>query len=247
MKIEAVVVCVNYSDFLAHSLPENISHLCRMVVVTTPEDKATQDLCRKFGVDCYPTNCFFEDGDKFNKGRAINYGLSHLRHDDWVLQLDADTVLPMRFRHMLKYAKLEKDTIYGVDRLNTKSYENWQEHKWRTRPQHQYRYMVTPTEQFPLGSRLVHAEMGWLPCGYFQLFHSSQHRTYPINTGSAEHSDVMFAAQWDKRRLIPEMFAYHLESEQASMGINWQGRKTKPFGPELAIKPPKNTYGTGSA
>lgn len=32
-----------------------------------------------------------------------------------------------------------------------------------------------------------------------------------------------------KRGFIPEVTAYHLESEDAPMAINWQGRKTKPF------------------
>jgi glycosyltransferase involved in cell wall biosynthesis len=248
MKIEAVIVCANYADFLAHSLPDNISHFDRIVVVTTHDDKQTQDLCRKFSVDCFPTDVFFEDGDKFNKGRAINYGLSHLRHDDWVVHIDADIVCPMRFRQMLHYAKLQKDTIYGVDRLNTRSYDNWIQNKWRTVPQHQYRFMITPTEQFPLGSRLLHAELGWLPIGYFQLWHSSTRRTYPVTAGAAEHSDVVFASQWSKRRLIPELFVYHLESEQVPMGANWQGRKTKVFGPQPKEETkPADTYGTGGA
>ena len=232
MKIEAVTVCVDYADFLTETIGQTLNAVDRLVVVTTPADKETQELCRKWSVDCYPTHVFFEDGDVFNKGRAINYGLAHLRHDQWILHLDADIYLPHRFRQMLRYTKLREDTIYGMDRLNTRSYENWRANKWRTEPQHQYRFMVTPTEQFPVGSRLVHQELGFLPCGYFQLFHQSHKRVYSVNTGGAEHSDAMFAAQWEKRTIIPEAFCYHLESESGgAMGKNWRGRRTKRFGP----------------
>ena len=101
--------------------------------------------------------------------------------------------------------------------------------------------MVTPNPKFSLGSRLLHQEYGYCPIGYFQLWHSSHGKQYPVVSGSAEHSDVVFALQWtrQKRELLPELFVYHLESERADMGANWKGRKTKPFGPPHHLKPPK--------
>jgi hypothetical protein len=233
MIIEAVVVCVNYSDFLAYTLPKNIELVDRLVVVSHPEDKATKRLCDRYSVDCIQTEVFFDDGDKFNKGRGINLGLSNLRHDDWLLHLDADILLPHRFRHALKMAKLDRSCLYGCDRLNSISYDNWARHAARTTPQHQWRFMVTPQAEFPIGSRLLHLEYGYCPIGYFQLWHSSTRKSYPIVCGSAEHSDVLFAVQWprEKRILLPEFFVYHLESEPAKMGTNWDGRQTIPFGP----------------
>jgi hypothetical protein len=233
MQIEAVVVCVNYSDFLSYTLPENLKYVDRMVVVSHPEDKATKRLCDKYSVDCIQTEIMHDDGDKFNKGRLINLGLSNLRHDGWLLHLDADIVLPHRFRHALKMAKLDRQNIYGCDRLNSVTYENWAKHRDRTIPQHQWRFMVTPQPEFPIGSRLLHLEYGWCPIGYMQLWHSSTRKNYPIVCGSAEHSDVLFAIQWPRERriLLPEFFVYHLESEAAKMGVNWDGRQTTVFGP----------------
>lgn len=241
MKLEAVIVCKDYADFLEHTLPENLQYLDRLVVVTHPDDKKTQVLCQKYGVDTVITREFHRDGDAFNKGRAINLGLSHLRHDGWLIHLDADILLPHRFRKMLDHAELDPTCLYGADRLNCVTYEHWQAHRHKTVPQFQWRYLVTPQKEFPLGSRLLHKEYGYCPIGYFQLWHSSQKRKYPVIHGSAEHSDLLFAVQWErsKRILLPEFFVYHLESEHCEMGKNWHGRKTRPFGPHCHPKSPK--------
>lgn len=231
MKIEAVVVCKNYADFLEHTLPMNMNYLDRIVVVTHPDDKRTQALCNKFSVDFLDTTEMHRDGDKFNKGRAINLGLSHLRHDGWLLHLDADIVLPHNFRGLLAQSHLDTKKIYGADRLNVVGADLWHEHKDDIVPLHRYRYLITPTEEFPLGSRLLHKEYGYCPIGYFQMWHSSARRRYPIVSGSAENDDVLFAVQWprERREVLPELFVYHLESEKAKMGANWDGRTTQEF------------------
>lgn len=248
MVVEAIITCVNYSDFLAHTLADNLQQVDRMVVVTHSNDKATQALCTKYGVDCIDTEIMHDDGDRFNKGKLINLGLSHLRHEGWLLHLDADIVLPHNFKAMLKHARLDEKCVYGADRLNVKSYEHWMTNKHKTIPQHQWRYLVVPPKEFPLGSRLLHQEYGWCPIGYTQLWHASTRRKYPIVSGSAEHSDVLFAVQWARKNriLLPEFFVYHLESEQAAMGANWHGRKTKHFGPHDCEKPLPNYDGKGN-
>jgi hypothetical protein len=235
MKIEAVVTCSKYSDFLEHTLVENIQQLDGMVVVTSKDDKETQRLCNMIGVSCIDTNVFYEKGDAFNKARGINLGLSHLRHDDWLLHMDADIMLPHRFKSMLGQAALDKACVYGADRVNTKSYENWESNRKKAHIQFRHGCLVNTPQEFPIGARLVHSAYGYCPIGYFQLWHSSQNRRYPTNQGSAEHTDVLFSVQWDRghRRLLPEMFVYHLESEQTPMGHNWQGRKSKPFKKEI--------------
>lgn len=231
MIIEAIIVSHNYGDFLAETLPRNLQGLDNAVVVTHPQDRATKILCNKLGVNCVETDVMHYKGDAFNKGMAIGLGLAHLRHEGWLLHLDADILLPDRFRNALQLSYLNPKNIYGADRLNIRNYENWKKNKNKRRPQWQHGCLTMPVPEFPIGARLVHDVYGYCPIGFFQLWHSSVKRKYPIAQGSAEHTDVLFAVQWprENRILLPEFFVYHLESEQASMGANWQGRKTKEF------------------
>ena len=119
MLLEAVIVCVDYADFLAITLPYTLPLVDSVVVVTTPADKLTQRLCAKYSVRCLETDVFYRDqGTKFNKARGINHGLNHCQRRDWLIHMDADVVLPMRTRHFLQNAELQKDCIYGSDRVN---------------------------------------------------------------------------------------------------------------------------------
>lgn len=241
MKIEAVVVCVGYDDFLRVTLPYNLAHVDHLTVVTTPEDGATRRLCHQLGVRCLPTHAFSREGAGFNKARGINYGLSHQRCDDWLLHLDADVVLPPRTRHMLMNAELRRDTIYGIDRVNCPNYDEWA--AFLASPEHQYEWscLVKTPRRWALGARIAHGDYGgYCPLGFFQLWHSSAQARYPIiQQGDAEHTDVLHAIQWDRprRHLLPEIIALHLESEEAPMGANWKGRRTKRFGPDAAATP----------
>lgn len=92
-----------------------------------------------------------------------------------------------------------------------------------------------------IGSRLIYGDQGWVPIGFFQLWHSTTeysgiYRTKPYPTGSsnAAHDDVQFALRFDrkKRVLLPEFVVAHLMTEDMSYGKNWGGRRTKKFGLE---------------
>jgi hypothetical protein len=240
--LEGVTVSVNYADFLDETLTANLDHFDEFCVVTAHDDRATQAVCERHGVMCVQSDVHREQLgpggglDRFNKGLLINLGLAHLRHRGWLLHLDADIVLPDRLRFMLNKSRLDPDCIYGADRVNVVGRAKWNAIKRSERFARQchHRYLVSPADGAPgcLGSRLVHNEYGYCPIGYFQLWHSRQgKRRYHFSQGSAEHSDVMFALQWPaaKRILLPGVFVYHLESERAKSGANWQGRVTKRF------------------
>jgi hypothetical protein len=236
MFIEAVIVCVDYADFLAYTLPQAKLHLDHIVVVTTPSDKETQQLCKHHNVECIRTNSFYEGGDKFNKAKGINEGLNYLSKRDWVIHMDADIYLPPMTRDILHKKKLDTAKIYGIDRLMCPDYDSWVKYVKKPRLIHDS-WMFIHLDAFPIASRVAdYNGDGYSPIGYFQLWHpnNSGVKTYPETHGAADRTDMLFAKKWtkDKRELLPEFVAIHLDSEDATvkeMGKNWSGRKTQPF------------------
>jgi hypothetical protein len=231
-KLEAVVVCAFYSDFLRETLPHNKNLFDHIVVVTSPEDNETQRICEWNNVECVVTDALETRWKRFCKGAGVNEGLAKLANDGWMLHLDADIWLPPLTRVMLQQADLDRSMLYGVDRFNVQSFEAWRKFVEAPQLQQEDRGWVH-MGAFPLGTRVTEAH-GYVPIGFFQLWNplGSKVFTYPQGHTTAGREDWMFARQWPraKRHLIPEIVAYHLESEKAAMGANWNGRATKTFG-----------------
>jgi hypothetical protein len=234
VKLEAVIVCVNYSDFLAHTLPSTKNQFDKLVVVTDYEDLETKQLCEYYNVQCIQTDVFYQDGDTFNKGKGINEGLKHLDLDGWVVHLDADIYLPPQTRSILETIPLDPNKIYGADRLMCPSYEEWQ--KFQNSPSPiQDAWIFIHLTRFPVGVRICEYKTyhgGYEPIGYFQLWHPQQSgvKAYPDKHGFADRTDVIHCKKWprEKRELLPEIVLIHLESEPG-IGLNWKGRKTEKF------------------
>lgn len=239
MLLEAVTVCVNYSDYLEEVMPHNLPHLDLWTVVTTPEDRATRALCHRYGVRCLATDAFHRDAERprINKSRGINYGLAHQSGNGWMLHLDGDIALPPQFRRMIENAELDPGCIYGMDRVNCKGPQEWDAYRSSPDPQYLWSCLVNPPRRWPLGARIAHGDYGgYTPIGFFQMWNpkGSGISRYPVKVeGDMEHTDVLHAIQWtrQKRQLLPEGFCIHLESAGAGFGDNWRGRKTPPFRP----------------
>lgn len=245
--IEALTICCGYDDFLAAIIPYNLPHFDRWLIVTEPADEATRELCRRYGLECLVTSDGRDRGE-FCKGRMIERGLQHLSASGWRLHLDADIVLPAHFRRHVAIGELATDTVYGIDRIMVRSWDDWQRliaSGWLDGSQHSYSHAVNFPRGFEVGSRWASPLTGYVPIGFFQLWHSSQDlwrgvrgRPYPIHHNDACRTDVQHALQWDRRRraILPEAIAAHLESEPAATGANWRGRTTKRFVPTAAIE-----------
>jgi hypothetical protein len=243
-RIEAVTVCVGYDDFLNETARWNRGLLDRWVVVTTPSDKNTIHVCQKFDLQVIITNDFYAKGDKFNKGRGVNRGLNMLTSDSWRLHIDADIVLPHTFRHQLDtHPELNRNNLYGVDRLMVPSAAAWKKFTDSDALAREWNTLRLP---FPLGARWAAAYTGYVPIGFFQLWHASSDeyrglkiKRYPETHGSACRSDVQFSLQWDRsqRHLIPDLFVYHLDTGPSKLGANWDGRTTPRFAPTRSGSP----------
>ena len=236
VKIEAVTVCIGYSDFLAYTLPLNKLVFDKIIVVTAPEDKDTQRVCDTYGIQYLRTDSTRSRWGDFYKAKAINEGKALLDLDDWITHLDADVILPAHFHNAIARAELDTTMIYGCDRMECQSFEEWQ--RWFGRPEPPCQgfgnsFIHMTHAPFKIGTRVqLNHTGGYVPIGFFQLWHHDADKPYPDNGHSdAGMTDTQFSTQWprSKRGFLPEIIAYHLESEQAHMAVNWKGRQTKKF------------------
>ena len=247
--LECVIVCDRYGDFLAETLPHTLRAVDRLVV-TGVEDRETQALCARYDATCVPTWVHRRAGG-FDKARAINAGLAHLAGDGWLLHLDADIVLPDRVRDWLADHPLDAGCIYGVDRYDCRGWADWRRIKasgW-LESRREWGYLIHPPQGLAACSRVGHRDYGgWLPIGYFQLWHGSRGRGYPVKPGAGgDHTDVLHAAAWppEQRRLIGDFKVVHLSTGGAA-GANWAGRTTPRFGPPPDDAVPTAGYATAT-
>lgn len=202
--IRAITVCVGYDDLLAITLPRNLRHLREILIVTTPEDTATQQLAGEHpGARLHVTDAFHRDGGPFNKGAALEEAFDRLGRRGWVLILDADTLLPfsglgeMVIRPGFLYSpyrRLLRDPSRFRDDLD-----------W---------------SKLPLKTSRIWA-------GYFQLFHCSDpvlvERPWYPSMPTAGGCDGVFQSRWPgTRRIRPDLEVLHLGPH----GRNWSGRVT---------------------
>jgi hypothetical protein len=239
MKLEALVVCVDYSDFLTWTLPNNKQYFDNMVVVTTSRDIRTQKLCEFWHVKCVISDSCYADGAEFNKGNMINAGLLALAGDGWVVHLDADVWLPTRFREIVTGLNLDPDGLYTADRLMCTSFMDWLRFLYTPRVQFENNIFVH-AGPFPLGTRVARMSQeygGWIPIGFFQMWNQGKLKlVYPCNHADAARTDVLFTKQFDRanRHMLSELFVIHLEAAaQQKMGTNWEGRKAPLFGADV--------------
>lgn len=125
-KIEAVIISVNYSDFLELTLKENEKHFDHIVVITDTNDKSTPKVCKPYKdkITCLATNAFYANGAKFNKGLCINFGFQVLKYKKWVFNLDSDIILKKDFRErFLNIAELPYG--YGSRRYDLKNINDY--------------------------------------------------------------------------------------------------------------------------
>ena len=233
--MKAIITCVNYDDFLKVTLPAALPHFDEVIVLTSPKDRKTMEVCHRNGIDAIPTTAWYEKGNPFNKGRAVNEGLSMVAQDEWVLLLDADILLPFDFFESLASKSLSPDEIYGTDRYNVIGRQGL-----LTLQQYERPFKTIRDYAFPLVARHIQNNHP-CPIGFFQLMIPNGKRYpmeivdcgdgYPPVIEDASWTDVGFAMLWpiEKRVMLPGTGVYHLVSGVDPLGINWRGRKSLPF------------------
>jgi hypothetical protein len=127
-KMEAIIVSVNYGDFLSITLPQNKKYFDEILVITTSDDLLTKQVCAENNVACIESNKFYENGAKFNKGAALSESFSKLRYKDWVCVLDADCLLNDSFLEKFDKNTRNIEPFYGGGRTFIYSYEDYMDY-----------------------------------------------------------------------------------------------------------------------
>ena len=180
MKIEAVTVCVDYSQYLKKII-SNKNKLDRWVIVTHKSDKDTIKLCKKENIEFVLSKKIFKNA-KFAKGKAINEGLNVLEKKDWILHLDADQLLPENFRDELNSINLNKKNLYGSYRYSESG------HKFGPVP------ISWPVKN--KNKTTIKSKNYYIPIGHFQLWHSSVCQKYVEISKNTMFDDFEFILKW---------------------------------------------------
>lgn len=184
MKIEAVTVSVDYSEWLRKCVG-NKDKFDRWVIVTVKDDIDTQRICKENDIECVVSERVFENAS-FAKGRAINDGLKVLDRDGWLIHLDADIVLPNNFREIVKEHCKDTTKLYGSVRYDESGDKMLGQN-----------LAVVVMSQKKVKSK--HIRRFDVPVGYFQMWHSSIFTEYPENSKTGKTDDWNFAMRFRPR------------------------------------------------
>jgi len=229
--LSLLITCVNYSDYLDCTLKYNLEIFDNIYIVTTPDDENTINIINKYNntnkIKQLTTNIFYDDinGSKpvFNKGGALNYGLSQISYRDWLLIGDADIIYPQKLNSIID--SLDKNYLYGMYRypiVNADSVDS---------------AVATlnseiSSKNFINDNKLWVGERQRLLIGYCKLFNfesvyiQNKSLIYP-NGKSCQHVDTQFSRSYFSKRQRKVLDLYYLDLGKSY--VNWYGRKSEKF------------------
>lgn len=202
-KLDVIIVSVNYNDFLLPTLIRNFEIFENITVVTSNDDKMCEMICNKFGVNLLKTNIMYDDGAKFNKGKAINLAINSLKEPGFILLIDADIIVEEK----INIENLDPETLYTSDRWMCETYDDLL--KWE-RGQYSHKKHIKNESDRGLG--------------FFQLFHHTKCKSYPETSDNAAFSDLLFRDKFPLKQTIKNNVIHLGKSYK-----NWDGRLTDRF------------------
>lgn len=213
------IVCVNYCDFLRHTLRQTFRFFSDVTVITSNTDKDTIEYARDLGAKVWLSELWFKDGTAFNKSAALNEWLTS-RAPGWTLLLDADIFLPDNF--FLDVERLNPVFLCSVPRRICENEWDWVGPEER-RPE--YPLMIPPVKNGKVWRRPTTNPAAL--SGYFHLWNraASNRMFYPGSPTAAEY-DVEFAL------LFAEDQRHYLPGDVVHLGPvrqNWTGRVSTPW------------------
>lgn len=234
--MRVVIPSVNYSDFLADTLPAWKAFLprnARLVVVTTLEDVDTQRVAAAHGAECCATDVWTRDRATFNKGSALDLafgfipGWTHPPSErESCLSVDAD-VYP--FGICPDRGMLRTGVLYGCPRFQCDTREDLLAHVEGRAPRDAYQVILTrvrgePNARLGTSQDLVTGAMTCL--GYFQLFRYRPGIVFGPSKTAGKY-DLDFRRHFDHRQAVLDCYVLHLGEQNRE---NWRHRVVAPWG-----------------
>ena len=203
--LRAVLVCVDFADLLAVTLPYNRHHFKQVLVVTTPLDRETLKVAKRHQAEVYVTNAFYDHAAAFNKWVGLEEALDSFGRVGWLCLMDVDILWPQEIVPFecaigslyTPYRHIFSDVTRPIPA----------EHEWSLYPIH------PGVDEFSGYSQIFHAQDSVLgPAPWHELDW--------VHAGGA---DSFFQAKWSPNRKIrPPFEVLHL----GEPGANWCGRVT---------------------
>lgn len=226
MRIETVIPCVGYDDFLTYTLPRNLRELESVTILTAPWDEQTIGIAKQFKTGLLATEAW-RIGGLFNKARALNEwikSIGDISGDTWLLTLDADIILP--YGRKIPVEKLERSGLYSAPRHMCHDRASLQKFVRNEAALESFPIMLPPIRNGLAWGIYPTSNVAGLS-GYMQLWcpaYAPGMREFP-ESGTAAGYDVKFALSFPegKRRFIPEFGVLHLGPAE----MNWTGRRSQ--------------------
>ena len=202
--MRAILVCQNFADVLALTLPYNRHQFEEVYVVTSSRDcdLPVHDIAARCDAKVVTTDVFWDQGAAFNKWGAMEAGLDVMKREGWICVMDVDIVWPRSVRQ-----RCRTGFFYTPQRRICEQIPD----------------CIPPEEDwghFPLDNRMPEHFSG-----YTQIFHATDPRaTYPWfgRWGfDASTADSKFQKRWPtSHKLRPSFQVLHL----GEICKHWKGR-----------------------
>lgn len=230
--MNAIIVCVDYWDYLSITLPINIRYFNNVTIVTDFNDydlhfKYLENLIKHYNkINIIVTDTFYDDGAIFNKWKALEFGLDSVGREGWICHLDADIVWPITDAYGLKI-ETYKDVITIEGNEGFYKYEKGDLITPLRRMLHDFNGNL-PEEKDWIKHRIHRNLNEW--AGYSQIFHAEDPVLpnpppwHQIDWEHAGGADSFFQNMWSREnKYRPPFDCLHL----GDAGKNWYGRATK--------------------
>lgn len=195
--IRGITVSVGYGPLLRITLPRNMRHLTECLVVTSPDDRETQEVASSVpGVRLHVTDAATRHQARFNKGLCFEEAWDHFGRDGWWLVHDSDIILP----DSLHLDQLKPDHLHGARRRILEDPSKWSpDLDWRVCPLTRDGSAVGFFQLFHADDPALSARPHWYDASDPNLVGGGP--WYDVSFAHAGGGDAAFMDRWSRNKI----------------------------------------------